>query len=351
MKLLICAMEYPPEGSGIGNVVHNVAIHLKKMGIECRICSPSGPDISLGSKELIQRYGFFGIVFFWYKVSQFLKREDYDCVWVHNPYFIFQFPFSQGISTIHTTYYGVWHNHIGNTGSLHFYNKIASIIERYCLLKTSKVSLFTCVGRPVCHELEMIGIKNDQIRYIPNGVDVNRFKSYENKKEFRKKHGIPEADIVLLSVGRLTPQKRPYILIEVFSLIEKQTSNLTLCFAGKGELLEETKNLVKQRGLKKVIFLEYVEEENLPRLYSSSDYYIMASKYEGAPLTLYEAMASGLPCIVSDITNLDLVTKSNCGIVVNFDNSAVAAKEILTYIDENHSEHAKNARDFAVRES
>jgi glycosyltransferase involved in cell wall biosynthesis len=76
----------------------------------------------------------------------------------------------------------------------------------------------------------------------------------------------------------------------------------------------------------------------------------MTSNYEGAPLTLYEAMASGLPCIVSDIPNLDIVQQSNCGIVVNFDDVETAAKKILTYMEKNISEHSDNARKFAEKE-
>jgi 1,2-diacylglycerol 3-alpha-glucosyltransferase len=124
----------------------------------------------------------------------------------------------------------------------------------------------------------------------------------------RKKLGIPEDDIVLLSVGRLTHQKRPYTLIEVFSYLERELGNVTLCVAGKGELLEGTKSLAEKMGLQKVLFLGYVDDQDLPDLYACADYYIMTSKYEGGmpPLTLAEAMASGLPCIVSDIPNLAL---------------------------------------------
>ena len=350
MRLLICAMEYPPQSDGIGNVVFNVVTNLKRGGIECIVCSPSGSDIRLGNKDFIDRFGFFGLIFFWYKVTQFLKKNDYDVLWIHNPYFVFSTPLPRCLITIHTTYYGVWYHHIGNTFGLHIYNKIASVIERYCLLKMDKNLTFTCVGQPVCHELKEIGIADNKISLLPNGVDCNHFKPQENKKELRKRFGIPADDSVLLSVGRLTTQKRPQILIDVFTSIQKERKNVTLCFAGKGELLEETKNLAIQRGLQKVIFLGYVDDKDLPSLYSCSDYYIMTSNYEGAPLTLYEAMASGLPCIVSDIPNLDIVQKSNCGLVVNFDDVESATEKILTYMEKNISEHSHNARDVAEKE-
>ena len=102
---------------------------------------------------------------------------------------------------------------------------------------------------------------------------------------------------------------------------------MALCIAGKGELIEETKDLAKRMGLCKVLFLWHVaHDRDLPDLYACADYCIMTSKYEGGmpPLTLAEAMASGLPCIVSDIPNLGIVKNADCGIVVAFDEIAQA---------------------------
>ena len=208
---------------------------------------------------------------------------------------------------------------------------------------------FTAVSQQVCNELEEMGIDRQRITYIPNGVDTKLFKPSDDKKSLRKKFGIPEDDLVILSFGRVTKTKQPQKLIEVFSLIEKEIKDVTLVIAGNGELLGKTKDFVKQKKLTKVRFLGYVDEEDKPDLYACSDYYIMASKYEGQPLTLLEAMASGLPCIVSDIPNLRLVEDARCGIIVDFGDEEKAAKEITEYLERDNSEHSKNAREYAVK--
>ena len=123
---------------------------------------------------------------------------------------------------------------------------------------------------------------------------------------------------------------------------------MTLCIAGKGELLEKTKELAKKMGLCKVHFLGYVDDLDLPDLYACSDYYIMTSKYEGLPLTLLEAMASGLPCIVSDIPNLRIVRDADCGIILDYGDVSMASDRILDYISSDHPDHKQNARRYAL---
>ena len=352
MKLLICASECFPHGSGIGNVVYNVAEHLKSEGVECTICSPTGPDIILGNEKLIEKFGFIGLVNYWYRVSLFFNKKNvYDMVWLHNPYFINHNPFPRCVITMQSTYYGLSLHQVGNTRLLWIYYKIISKIEPYLLRKISKTVLFTGVGKLVCEELEKMGIEAERIAYILSGGNIQHFKPITDKKSVRIKFGIPENDIVLLSVGRLTPAKRPQTLIKVFSLLEKRNTNLTLCIAGKGELLDTTIKLVQKNRLHKTIFLGYVDDRDLPELYACSDYYIIASIYEGGmpPLTLSEAMSSGLPCIVSDIPNFRIVNDAGCGIIVNFEDTEHAANEILEYVTTDQSNHAKNAREYALQ--
>lgn len=352
MKLLICASECFPHGSGIGNVVYNVAEHLKSGGVEYTICSPTGPDIFLGNEKLIEKCGFIGLLYYWYQVSRFFNKKNvYDMVWLHNPYFFHHNPFPRCVITMQSTYYGLSLHHVGNTRLLWLYYEIISKIEPYLLRKINKTVLFTGVGKLVCEELEKMGIEKERTAYILSGGDIQQFKPIADKKSVRKKFGIPENDIVLISVGRLTPAKRPQTLINIFSLLEKKIPNLTLCIAGKGELLDTTKSLVQKNGLHKVIFLGYVSDQDLPELYACSDYYIIASIYEGGmpPLTLSEAMSSGLPCIVSDIPNFSIVNDAGCGIIVNFNDTDHAAEEIMEYVTKVQSDHAKNAREFALK--
>jgi len=352
MKLLICASEYFPHGSGIANVVYNVVEQLKKQGVECTVCSPTGPDIYLGSQKLIEKTGIIGLLYFWYCVRKNLKENTYDVFWLHNPFLLRTNLEQKCIVTMHSTYYGESRHHVGTSLFLKFYKKIASILEKHSLISMNKHTLFTGVGLPVCIELEKMGIEKKRISYIPNGVNIQKFSIIPDKTMLRNKFGIPINAIVLLSVGRLTPAKRPHLLIDMFTILEKKTKNVTLCIAGAGELLDSTIEYTHRKPVKNVIFLGHVDyQHDLSGLYACSDYYIISSIYEGGmpPLTLAEAMASGLPCIVSDIPNFKAVKDADCGIIVNFDNAELASNEICQYLTDNVSDHATNAREYALR--
>lgn len=349
LKLLICATEYYPHGSGIANVAYNVVEQLKKKGVDCVVCSPTGPDIKLGTQKPL---GILGLLFYWYKVSTYFKKfnpQEFDAVWLHNPLFIRSCAFKKCVVTMNATAYGQANRRMYPLW-LHIYKIISSIIENICLNKIKDISVFTGVGTKICEELERIGIESQNIKYIPNGVNISQFKPSKQKKHLRNNFGIPCENVVLLSIGRLTPQKNPLKTIEVFGKISKKVNNMTLVVSGSGELKDEIEEYVKSKNLDNVLLIGYVDEKNKPDLYACADYFIISSLYEGGepPLTLAEAMSSGLPCIVSNIPNFKIVETSNCGIIVDFLDTQKAAEEILNFTQKNNSEYSTNARKFAT---
>ncbi|MBZ2166313.1 glycosyltransferase family 4 protein [Methanobacterium sp. VT] len=321
---------------------------MKKKGIECDVCSPTGPDIKIGN---IGKYGRISLLYFWFKVSKYFKnkKNDYDIVWLHNPLFITENPFKKCLVTIHSTSQGKIEKRIYPL-HLHFYYLFSSIIDSYCIKKINNEILFTVIDPSVKSELVKININGDKIKYIPNGVNTHLFRPKNNKKFLRNKFKIPENNIVILSLGRFNEHKQPLELIRIFSKLSAKINNLTLLMAGTGELLKNSKTLVKDEELNNVRFLGQVHHMDTPNVYACSDYYIMTSKYEGQPLTLLEAMASGLKCIVSEIPNISLITDAaDCGITINVENTEYAANDIINYLKSDNKRHSENARNFAVQ--
>jgi len=204
VKLLVCATEYYPYGAGIANVAYYVVSQLQKMGVACTVCSPTGPDIKLGSSSMIAKYGRLGLLYYWHKVASHFqeKGSDYDVVWLHNPLFIKHNPFDKNLITIHVTSYEKTIHRVYPL-HLYLYYKFSSVVERHSLTQIDLDStMFTTVSPHVLEELTKIGIARERITYISNGVDTKRFKLSGNKGELRKKFNLPENELILLSLGR-----------------------------------------------------------------------------------------------------------------------------------------------------
>ncbi len=352
MKLLICTSEYYPYGSGTANRMHSLVNQLQNMGVDCTVCSPTGPDIKCGSKTMIDKFGRLGLLYFWHQVSRYFKQraDDYDVAWLNYPLFIGNNPFKRNLVTMHITAYGQTTRRIYPL-HLHAYYKLSAKLEKRSLDKVktpdTRFSVLTPQG---LKELTELGIDPDRITCIHSGVDVEKFKPAKDKVELRRRFNLPEDKLIILSLGRLNEVKQPYKLIEVFSLITKSISNIMLVVAGSGGLLEKTKRLAEKKGLDNVRFLGYVDhDKDAPALYACSDYYIMTSKYEGLPLTLLEAMASGLPCIVPDLLSMKVVEEAECGIMVDFTDETESARQITDYLRNDNSRHAGRARGFVVK--
>jgi 1,2-diacylglycerol 3-alpha-glucosyltransferase len=347
LKILICTPEYPPYSSGIGNVVYNIVNQFDKKNIDYKICSPVGPDFKIGNPKIMGKTGILGLIYFRYLITKRFKENDFDLIWIHGNIVTNKNLFKNVLITLHSTYRGFKLQKI----SPRIYYYVVSKIEEYILKKIDGPNCkFTGVSPEVCEELNNIGINSNKIRYISNGANTELFKPSTNNQILRKKFNLSKDDLIILSVGRLVEEKRPIELIEIFSFIEKNIENVTLAIAGDGKLLNEMKRMVKNKNLKNVKFLGQINyEKDIPDLYSCSDYFIMTSKYEGQPLTLLEAMSSGLKCIVSQIHSLSLIVdEADCGITINVQNTENTAKDIINYIKSDNKNHSKNARNFAV---
>jgi glycosyltransferase involved in cell wall biosynthesis len=353
MKILVCATEYSPLIGGIGWSIRYVVDELKNKGTKTTVRSPDGPDITLDSSLMIEKYGRAGLLYFWYKVSKHFSENavEYGLAWLHNPLFVGDDPFKQSPTTIHITACGQVIQRL-YPQPLYFYKSVSSKIARYCLNKIKKSTGFTAVSLQVKNGLTSLGVDSEKIVYIPHGADLERFKPVNGKKFLRKRFDIPEDGIVVLSVGRLVDVKQPCELVEMFSPTENSTPNISLIIAGMGKLLDKTKTLAREKSIKGIKFLGHVDHiKELPELYACADVYTLTSKYEGGqPLTLLEAMASGLPALVTNIPNpSSIVRGANCGIIINPENKEKSVQQTIGYLESNKLlEDSKNAREYVV---
>jgi glycosyltransferase involved in cell wall biosynthesis len=148
-----------------------------------------------------------------------------------------------------------------------------------------------------CSKSISIMLKNNisyHINYLQNGTDTQRFENLD-KKALREKLGIDQGIKLFVSVGHLSSRKDPLTVIKAFQNAQIEYSKLI--FLGDGNLHSECVSAI---GEDKSIEL-IGKVDNVHEYLGASDYFVTASLAEGLPNTVLEAMACGLPCILSNI--------------------------------------------------
>ena len=154
--------------------------------------------------------------------------------------------------------------------------------------------------------------------YFVHGVGINLdeySKININKNQKRKELRLLEDDIVLISMGDLIKRKNYSLALESIAKCNNKRIKYLVC--GNGPELEKLKLQVKRLGIEsQVSFLGF--RTDIKELLKVADMFLFTSSQEGLPRSLMEAMASGLPCIVSNIRgNVDLLDNEKGGFLYN----------------------------------
>lgn len=212
-------------------------------------------------------------------------------------------------------------------------------IERYGINEADGI---IAVSRRIKNQIiEKYGADPKKIRVIYNAIDANTFD-----------HGLklePGEDLIL-SLGRLTLHKGIDHLLKAARIVVDHHPNAKFVIAGKGEKFKDLLNLSIDLGLEKnVFFLGFVSQEDVERLYSRADVFLLPSVFEPFGITALEAMAAGTPTIISKTSGVSEVTE-NVFKIDFWDTEKMASRilEILNY-KELYQEMSSNSREEAKR--
>ncbi len=142
-------------------------------------------------------------------------------------------------------------------------------------------------------------IPRERIQMLPNAIDVKRFRFNDSaRNRLRRELGI-EDRIVIGNVGRYSFAKNQEFLIRCFTQAYKRNKKLYLILIGQGENIFNVKSLVDRLGIGESIqCLGWMD--NIPDFLQAMDLFCLPSKFEGLPISVLEAQAAGLRCLVSD---------------------------------------------------
>ena len=209
------------------------------------------------------------------------------------------------------------------------------------------------ISNSVANEYRKIGVEDSQIKFIPNGVDLSRFKLEVDKKEVKKSLGISESDFVFICVGRNHAKKGFKYLIKAGQLLSlKSSRSFKIIFVGKG--VEELKIDLNEKDLELFHFIDNLSSidksslnknkdnllmlpsPDLVKLYQSSDCFVFPSLIETFGIVLVEAMASGLPIISTDGDGCrDIIRNGEDGIMVPHSDEVALANSMHKMMNDN----------------
>lgn len=240
------------------------------------------------------------IYYFKWLKSFFNKNNDYIAIHAHiqeNSGLVFKvahrFNIKALISTSHTVGYGIDYKYLFRVYAKYYLNK-------YC---THKMACGNMAG-------EHLYGKNSEFIIIHNAIDVAKFKYNVNvRNKIRHELNI-ENKFVIGNVARFHKGKNHTFIVDVFNEINKKDNNCCLVLVGDGEEFEAIKSKVESFDLSSNVTLLGVRN-NVNELLQAFDVLLFPSLFEGIPVSIIEAQAAGLPCLLSDTIDNETAITSN----------------------------------------
>ncbi len=144
------------------------------------------------------------------------------------------------------------------------------------------------------------GLDADTVRVIPNGVDVDRFRPGPRTGALRTRLGLADDRIVIGNVARLSPVKNHELLLDAFALLRARMPEAALVIVGEGPRREALETHISTRRLQSHAFL-LGETRDVAPCYRDLDLFVLSSKSEGTPMSVLEAMASGVGVVATGV--------------------------------------------------
>lgn len=187
---------------------------------------------------------------------------------------------------------------------------------------------------------------------IANGIEIPPTPTAAERAVARSELGLAPDDVVLAVVARLSPQKNHGLLLRAVAQLAPTRPALRLVVIGGGEEESALRGLAAELGITDRVLFTGIRRD-VPALLPGFDVSCLSSVHEGAPLTVLESMAAGLPIVATDVGALrDMVADGEEGFIVPSGDQATLAARLGELVDDPalRSSMGKAARARAERD-
>lgn len=211
---------------------------------------------------------------------------------------------------------------------LGLYARWSSSVPRWLPRPWSGVDAWVAISAQARFDLLRMAVPEKRIAEVPNGVDMSRFHPLpeEERRRLRAALGLAPEDVLLCTATRLMPHKRVDLLLDAFTAAAARQPHARLWILGDGP--EEgalRAHVAASPARERVRFAGYVHGAEMVRTLQAADAFTLLSQWEGLSNALLEAMACGLPPVVTEVSGTaDVVRRGENGLLVPPDDASAA---------------------------
>ena len=198
------------------------------------------------------------------------------------------------------------------------------LVSRHVLRRLSCPLIAIC--RSGVADLEKLGVPRDRIRLVWNGVSLAQA---ADRTAIRESWGCGRDDVVLGCIARIEHQKNPLFVPTLLAQLPRQ---VRLVWIGDGSLRASLEQSAARLGVGDRLILPGWQQ-NARSCLPGFDLFVLPSLYEGFPLAILEAMAAGVPCVVSDVDGIaEAVVDGETGFICPPGDTGIWLERIRRYL-------------------
>ena len=343
MRIMIVTDQYPPMVGGVPTVTQGLAVDFANRGDQVWVVAPSSGQRDVHRLEQkVHVYRFSSFEWPTYEdlripflpilpFRRLLKKIDPDIIHIHSPIVlgnIAQIVAGSLRKPVIVTNHYLPINLSRSLSSDPLFGKpFMTVTYSYLVHFCNRCEYVTAPTMTALNLLYEHGLRAPA-QAISNGVDLKKFSPGERDKRLQRHFNLPQDRPLILSVNRLSQEKRIDVLIDA---VAKMTQDAHVAIASTGPAEAELRARVEELNLlNRISFLGFIPDKDLAPLYRLADVFAIPSEAELQSLATMEAMASGLPIVAADAYALpELVHHNINGFLFQRGNS----DELEQYLD------------------